>query len=150
MSGLACPALCPRQSEQLRDTTLFAVEYDTSVTGFPAIGNENELILISQPGTFDARAIVRFDTLQTTFRHKGTVADSALVAIDSAVIKLRVAKSDTLGPAITIEIYDVDADSAGGAVDDTTVATLLPRFSAARLLGRRRKKTPRRQHTTPP
>jgi len=137
-SGLACPALCPGQIASYKDTTLFPVEFDTSVTGFPATGNETQLVLASQPGTFDARGIIRFDTLQTVFRHNGSGSDSELVAIDSAFIKLRVALADTLGPAVTLEIYDVDVDTAVvGAVDDTALSTLLPLFSAGRLLGSR-------------
>jgi hypothetical protein len=136
-SGLACPALCPQQSESLKDTTLYAVEYDTSVTGFPATGNESELILVSRPGVFDARGIVRFDSLQTTFTHKATSVDSELVAIDSAFIKLRVSSADTLGPDVTVEVYDVDFDTTGVTADDTTKAVLAPLFSAGRLLGSR-------------
>jgi len=136
-SGLACPALCPLQSESLKDTTLYSVEYDTSVTGFPSTGNESELILVSRPGVFDARGIVRFDSLQTTFTHTGTGVDSQLVAIDSAIIKLRVSSADTLGPDVTVEAYDVDFDTTGVTADDTTQAVLVPLFSAGRLLGSR-------------
>ena len=35
--GAACPALCPEQSEQFRDTTIDAVALDSSVGGFPAL-----------------------------------------------------------------------------------------------------------------
>jgi len=136
-SGLACPALCPQQSKSLKDTTLYSVEYDTSVTGFPATGNETELLLVSRPGVFDARGIVRFDTLQTTFTHKATAGDSELVAIDSAFIKLRVSLADTLGPDVTVEVYDVDIAPTGVTADDTTQAALLPLFSVDRLLGSR-------------
>jgi len=137
-SGLACPALCPQQVASLKDTTLYPVEFDTSITGFPATGNEPLLILVTMPGTFDARGIVRFDTIPPVFRHKGAATDSELVAIEKAFIKLRVAKADTLGPDVTIEIYDVDVDTTGvGAVDDTTLAVLLPLFTPSRLLGAR-------------
>jgi hypothetical protein len=138
-SGLACPALCPQQAVPLKDTTLYAVEFDTSIGSYPATGLEGELLLASEPGIFDIRAIVRFDTLQTVFRHVGVVADdSEIVHIDSAFIKLRVLRSDTLGPDVTIEIYDVDRDSTGNsAVEDTAASLLLPFFTPGRLLGSR-------------
>jgi hypothetical protein len=138
-SGLACPALCPQQAEPLKDTTLYAVEFDTSVGGFPATGLEGELLLASEPGKFDSRAVVRFDTLQTVFRHVGIVGDdSDIVTVDSAFIKLRIVRSDTLGPDVTIEVYDLDRDSTGNsAVEDTSVALLLPFFAPGRLLGSR-------------
>jgi hypothetical protein len=137
VSGVACPALCPQQSESFKDTTLYPVEYDTSVTGFPATGNESELILVSRPGVFDARAIVRFDTLQTTFTHKNTGVDSELVSIEDAFIKLRVSFADTLGPDVTVEVYDVDFDTTGVTWDDTTQAVLTPLFNVGTLLGSR-------------
>jgi len=136
-SGLACPALCPQQSQLLKDTTLYSVEYDTSVAGFPPVGNESELILVSRPGVFDARGIVRFDTLQKSFRRPATGVDSELTAIDSAFIKLRVSSADTLGPNVTVEVYDVDFDTTGVTADDTTQAVLTPLFSTDRLLGSR-------------
>ncbi len=135
-SGLACPALCPQQSDSLRDTILFAVEFDTSIGGFPQTGTESQLLLATRGDTIDARAIVRFDSLQSKFRHKSSAVDSDLVAIDAAVIKLRVARSDTLGPGLTVEVYDVDTTGADAA-NDTTVAVLLPTFTGARLIGAR-------------
>ena len=129
--GMACPALCPGNATPVRDTTLFAVELDTTITGFPAIGSEPELLLAALRDTLDARAILRFDSLPATFRHNNTAADSAIVSVDSARIQLVVSFVDSLGPPITVELYDVDVNAG----EDTSVAALLPTFTAARLLG---------------
>ena len=132
-SGLACPALCPQQADSLHDTTLYAVEFDTSIAGYPTTGSEGQLILSAQPG-MDLRAIVRFDSLQATFRRRGTLVDSELVSVASAVMKMRIAKADTLGPAVTFSLYDVEVDSTQ---DDTTATALTPRFIPANLIGTR-------------
>jgi hypothetical protein len=129
-SGLACPALCPQQTDSLLDTTFYAVEYDTSVSGYPTTGSERELLLTNDPAN-DLRAIVRFDTLQSTFRHHGSSLDSAIVALPYAVLKLLIAKPDTVGPPVTFEVYDMETDST---VDDTTSAVLTPLFGVS-LLG---------------
>lgn len=132
-SGLACPALCPQQTDSLRDTTFYAVEYDTSIAGYPTTGSEGQLVLTARPG-IELRGIVRFDTLQATFRHKGTAVDSDLVSVASAVMKMLIADADTLGPAVTFSLYDVEVDSTE---DDTSSVALTARFVPANLLGTR-------------
>jgi len=132
-SGLACPALCPTQTDSLRDTTFYAVEFDTSVAGYPTTGSEGKLVLTNDPA-LDLRAIVRFDTLQSTFRHHGSTTDSDIVEIPYAVMKLLIAKADTVGPAVNFELYDVEVDST---MDDTTSAALTPQFDPIHLLGQR-------------
>jgi hypothetical protein len=132
-SGFACPALCPQQADSLRDTTFYAVEFDTSVSGYPTTGSEAVLMLTNDPAV-DLRGVVRFDTLQSTFRHKNTTADSQLTAVASVVMKLLIAKADTLGPPVTFELYDIDGDTTQ---DDTASAVLTPRFDPLTVLGTR-------------
>ena len=129
--GMACPALCPGNPTPVRDTTLFAVDLDTTITGFPTIGGETELLLAARGDTLDARAILRFDSLPTTFRHNNTAADSSIISVDSARIRLVIAFVDSLGPPVTVELYDVDVNTG----EDTSVADLAPAFSPARLIG---------------
>jgi hypothetical protein len=131
-SGMACPALCPQQTDSLRDTTFYAVDFDTSVSGYPTTGSENMLLLSNDPA-YDLRAVVRFDTLQSTFRHKGSSVDSNIVSLSYAVMKLLIAKADTVGPPVTFELYDMESDST---LDDTASATLTPLFGV-NLLGSR-------------
>ncbi|HEX7939061.1 MAG TPA: hypothetical protein VF483_08705 [Gemmatimonadaceae bacterium] len=132
-SGMACPSLCPQQADSLHDTTIFALDFDTSVVGYPTLGSENQFELTTGK-TFDLRAIVRFDTLQATFTHKGTGVDSDLVSVASAVMKMVIAKADTLGPPVTFSLYDVEVDSTE---NDTSAAALTPRFIPANLIGQR-------------
>lgn len=129
--GLGCGVLCPERPSVLRQDTLRAVQLDTTITGFPSLGAEAQLLLAARGDTLDARAILRFDSLPTTFRHTNTAIDSSIVDVDSAYVLLRFVAVDTLGPSITIEAYDVDV-TAG---DDTAVAVLAPRFAPSRLLG---------------
>ena len=129
--GLGCGALCPEGPSELRQDTIQAVQVDTTVSGFPSTGAESQLLLAARGDTLDARVIVRFDSLPTSFRHNNTAVDSSIVDVDSAYVLLRLVKVDTLGPDITIEAYDVDVTVG----DDTTVAVLVPRFEPSRLLG---------------
>lgn len=129
--GIACPALCPAPTTQVRDTTIFAVELDTTVGGFPSIGSEPEILLASRGDTLDTRAVIRFDSLPTTYQDASTGVDSNITQVDSAVLLLKVADADTLGPPVTVELYDVD--SLAG--DDTTLAVLLPRFDPSFRIG---------------
>lgn len=127
-SGAACPVLCPQQAAVLRDTTIFAVELDTSIRGYPPIGEEPRLVVAALGDTFDARAIVRFDTLPRTFFHKG--GDSAINVAIASQLALHIAQLDTLSTTpVTFEVYDVDV------ADDTAAAVLLPAFRADRFLG---------------
>lgn len=129
--GLGCGVLCPEQPAALVQDTLEVVEMDTTVPGYPSTGAELQLLLARRGDTLDARGIIRFDSLPTVFRHANSVVDSSIVDVDSAMLMLRLAGIDTLGPDITIEAYDVDV-TAG---DDTSVAVLLPRFEPSRLIG---------------
>lgn len=129
--GLGCGALCPEEPSELRQDTLQAVQLDTTLGGFPPIGAEPQLLLSARGDTLDARVIVRFDSLPTTFRHNNTAVDSSIVDVDSAYVLLRLVKVDTLGPDITVEAYDVDVSEG----DDTSVAVLAPLFEPSRLLG---------------
>lgn len=135
-SDAGCPLLCPGQDVALRDTVLDAVMVDSSVAGFPAIGTESYLLIGTRGDTTDTRGIFRFDSLPTTFRRSGVLVDSAIQAVDSAYLLLRV---DTLitkpGAPVTVSVYDVETGSTDSSATDTTVAVLGPLFRADRLLG---------------
>lgn len=132
--GIACPSLCPAPTAQVLDTTMLAVEFDTTISGFPPLGTEQQLLLATRGDTLDTRAIVRFDTIPTTYRVPATGVDSNITQVDSALIYLKVASADTLGPPITIELYDVDLRNAH---EDTVASELVTAFDPARLIGSR-------------
>lgn len=132
-TGLACPALCPHQQVTLRDTTFFAVELDTSIAGFPTLGSEATLFVASMGDTLETMAIVRYDSLPTTFRYNAAAEDSLIYAVDSVELKLFFTTGDTLGPPTTIELYDVDL----GGPDNTDPGAVRNAFTPDRLLGSR-------------
>ena len=131
-AGKSCPLLCPEQEINLKDTLLDAISSDTTVTGIPPIGSETFLMLSSHHDTVQTRAIIRFDTLQTTFTAANAI-DSTISRIDTAQLVLPLDKADSLhkpsGP-ITLEAYNVDTTAS-----DTAVAALAPLFRPSRLLG---------------
>ena len=132
--GAACPLLCPVPATSVRDTTFFAVEMDTSVSGFPALGAELQFFLASLGDTLQTRGIVRFDSLPLTFRHNNTAVDSNIVYVDTgAFVRLSIVRPDTVGQPTTIEVYDVDLDG-GEEADPTAVGSA---FTPDRLLGSR-------------
>jgi hypothetical protein len=132
-TGLACPALCPHQQVSVRDTTFFAVEFDTSIAGFPPQGSEIEFFIAAMGDTLQSMAIVRYDSLPKHFRYAAAAEDSLIYATDSAEIKLFLVTGDTLGPPTRIEIYDVDL----GGPDDTDPDAVQSAFTPDRLIGTR-------------
>src|SRR5436305_1280692 len=134
-AGAACPLLCPQQDVQLKDTTIEAIAVDTTLAGFPLLGEEDPLLLAARGDTLETRVIFRFDTLPATFPHPSAPADSFVTHIDSATLRVildTVTSSGVPGlptQPVTLELYDVDAPT------DTVAAQLLPLFAPSRLLG---------------
>jgi hypothetical protein len=131
-AGKSCPLLCPEQTILLQDTIIDAVLADTTVLGIPSIGNEVFLMLSSHGDSLDSRAIVRFDTITTTFTGASST-DSTITEVDSAELVMPIALADSLRkPAapITIEAYNVDT-----AATDTVASILASLFRQDRFLG---------------
>jgi len=129
--GAACPALCPEQSEQFRDTTVDAVALDSSVGGFPALGIGSALLLANRPDTLVTRTIMRFDVLSTAFAPNRTGAVDSITAVDSVFLKIPLDTTARRGiNPVTIEAYDVDTTAR-----DTVPAVLRALFRPDRLIG---------------
>jgi hypothetical protein len=135
-SNAACPVLCPGQEVTLRDTTIDAVVVDSSVSGFPSIGQEPYLLVSTRGDTIDTRAIVRFDSLPTTFTRTNSAVDTTIIGVDSSYLLLRVdTTAKRPGAPITVSVYDVDTGDPDSTATDTAVAQLAPLFTSDRLLG---------------
>lgn len=117
--GGACPVLCPQEQVALQDTTFFAVELDTTISGFPGLGEELQFFLAAMGDTLQTAMVVRWDSLPTTFRRVNSPVDSTILEVDSAYIRLSVIRGDTLAPATTIDVYDVNME--GGEEADPTM-----------------------------
>lgn len=134
-AGASCPLLCPNPDIQPRDTIVEGVVLDSTVPGFPPIGQESVLLLAARGDTLDTRVIFRFDTLPKTYSHPSAPADSVINHVDSATVQVVLDTTTLAGiPAlptnsVTIELYDVDSPA------DTVAADLVPLFSPDRLLG---------------
>jgi len=135
-SGAACPLLCPQQDVQLKDTTVEAIAVDSSLSGFPIIGEEQPLLLAARGDTLDTRVIFRFDSISKSYPHPSAPADSLVNHVDSAALRIILDTTTRTGvpslpkTAVTVELYDVD-----GAASDTVAADLLPLFNSSRLIG---------------
>jgi hypothetical protein len=130
--SLGCPTLCSDESATLRDTVLVgSIVVDTSLTGFPLLGDTRELSLVARGDTADVRIIARFDTLPQKFVPATPQPDSLIRRVDSASLIFRIDTS-FVKPTIplTIEAYDVDTTAT-----DTIPQTLLPLFRPDKLLG---------------
>jgi hypothetical protein len=135
-SDAACPSLCPGQAIVMHDTVIDAVVADTTVVGFPAIGQEHYLLISTRGDTIDTRAVIRFDSLPTTWLRGTAAVDSSIQAVDSAFLVLRMDTSLAVPNApITVNVYDVDTGNPDSLATDTAVALLAPLFSPDRLLG---------------
>ena len=131
-TSLGCPSLCTDESGTLRDTTLLgAVVIDSSVFGYPRLGESRDLTMVSQGDTADIRLVARFDTLPSNYTPTGQTVDSLISRVDSASLIFLV---DTLNPVpkfpVTIDAFDVDTSAA-----DTLTSALVPLFRTDRLLG---------------
>jgi hypothetical protein len=129
--GKACPALCPEQSLPIHEVTLDAVTLDTTVGPFPIRGTEPGLLLASRGDTLDVRAVVRFDSLPSTYTKNGTSHDVTLV--DSSRLFIRIDTSAVnFKDSVTLELYDVDTTAV-----DSSSAAVIALFRPDRLLGSR-------------
>lgn len=135
--GHACPALCPNQNVPVHDTTIdgsLALDIDTTVTGYPALGTEPELLVATRGDTLDVRGVIRFDSIPYLFRP--TSADTLRPAHIAyrPYVRLRFDTTAASYPAadstLTFHVYDVDTVG-----NDTTVAVLASLFRPDRLLG---------------
>lgn len=134
-AGAACPLLCPQQDVQLKDTTIDAIAVDSSLAGFPLIGEESPLLLAARGDTLDTRVIFRFDSLPKSYTHPSAPTDTIITTADSALLRIILDTSTVVGvprlptAPVTIELYDVDSPA------DTVAANLLPLFNQGRFLG---------------
>jgi hypothetical protein len=134
-AGSACPLLCPQPDIQPRDTLVEGVVVDSTIAGFPAIGQESVLLLAARGDTLDTRVIFRFDSLPKTFTHPSATSDTIVNHVDSATLRIVLDTTTLAGvpglptTPVTMELYDVDSPA------DTVAADLLPLFSPDRLLG---------------
>lgn len=138
-AGASCPLLCPQQAAQLKDTTIDAVIFDSTVVGLPPIGAERFLMLSSHGDTLDTRVIIRFDTLPQSFVGAAN-SDSVITRLDTATLILPIIKPDSLHRPkgrITIEAYDVDSLPPDSVTipTDTVASVLATLFRPGRLLG---------------
>lgn len=128
-SGAACPILCAGQDVAVFDTTFEAVSFDTTVLGIPGFGTEGSLYLASRGDTLDVRAVVRFDSLPSTFSKGG--GDSAITRLDSAYLALIVnATATRVRGSVRVDLFDVDT-----AESDSVASVVQSLFRPDRLIG---------------
>ena len=128
-SSGVCAVLCPPLGGAVQNVTIDAVALDTAVPSLSGPGAETRLLLATRGDTLDARIILRFDSLPSTYR-EGADTAKLITLVDSAVLRLRL---DTLsikgGIPVTIEAYDVDTTA-----NDTSTAAVLAMFRPDRLI----------------
>src|SRR5205085_4679511 len=114
-AGAACPILCPTPDVRLLDTTVEAIAVDSSLAGFPVIGEEQPLLLAARGDTLDTRVIFRFDSIGKNFPHPSAPADTIVTHVDSATLRIILDTATVVGvPAlpkspVTVELYHDDA-----------------------------------------
>src|SRR3990172_652239 len=115
--GAACPVLCPEQNVVVFDTVFDPVVLDTTISGFPTIGTETELLLASRGDTVDTRPVVRFDSLPIYYNSGGT--DTVIQNVDSVFVRLQLHRAASrFTHPVTFEVFNVDTvigDSAAAA-----------------------------------
>lgn len=128
-SGAACPVLCPGQNVSVFDTTFEAIALDSTVDGIPGFGTEGALFLADRGDTLDVRAVVRFDTLPSTFSKSS--GDSTINRLDSAVVTFTVLDTVTkVKGSVRFDVFDVDTADA-----DTVASVVKSLFREDRKIG---------------
>ena len=135
-SGAGCPRLCPAQGLAVLDTLINPVlVFDSTFSGYPEIGSEQEILLATRGDTLESRGVIRFDTLTTLFIPSGdTTVDTlqSIVHVDSAYLRIII---DTvrarLPDQIRFELFDVEDTLAL----DTLSGPVNAHFSTDRLIG---------------
>ncbi len=132
-TGGACPMLCPGQELTILDTVLSpAIEFDTTVVGYPLLGFEPSLLLATRVDTLDVRPIIRFDTIIRGFRPTPDDTVEDVQFVDSATLNIRIRRTHVpLPPTFFIDAFDVDDAVAA----DSVPAALLAHFVPGRLVG---------------
>ena len=128
-SSGVCSVLCPPVGGDVKNVTLDAVVFDTTVQSLSGLGTEPGLFLASRGDTLDARVVIRYDSLPVNFTPKSDTA-RPITTVDSAYLLLHI---DTLsikanGP-VTIEAYDVDTTAS-----DTSSAAVLALYRPDRFI----------------
>ena len=131
-ASLGCPSLCVDASAALRDTILTgAIVLDSTLFGFPHLGDTRDLTMVNRSDTADVRLVVRFDSLPKRYKIPGVTSDSLIRRVDSATMIFVIDTLTTkIKTPITIDAFDVDTTA-----NDTIPSTLIGLFRADRLLG---------------
>jgi len=107
--GAACPDLCPTQPNVFRDTTLYAVDLDTTISGFPTLGLSTAVLLANRPDTVESSAVIRFDVLPTAFTPNNTGDTVTITTVDSVYLRVVIDPTGARGAAqVQLQAYDVD------------------------------------------
>jgi hypothetical protein len=129
--GAACPALCPAQQADFRDTVLDAVSLDSAVGGFPTLGLSATLLIANRPDTLVTRGVFRFDALVSDYLPNGGTVSDSIQAIDSVYLRLPLDSSGRRGTTpVTLSVFDVDTTQS-----DSVHAVVRSLFRPDRLLG---------------
>lgn len=127
-SSGVCAVLCPPIGGTVQNITIDAVVFDTTVQANSGLGAEARLLLAARGDTLDARVILRFDSLPSTYRVGLDTVD--ITQVDSASLRLVIDTAAIKGDEpVTIEAYDVDTTAS-----DTSTATVLALFRPDRFL----------------
>jgi hypothetical protein len=127
--GNTCPSLCPTENIPLQEVVIEPVAVAASAGDFPLRGREAGLWIASRGDSLDVRAIIRFDTVTSTYSVNNTA--SPIESLDSAHVHVRFSLVDVGWTGdITLEAYDVDATAA-----DTSSTALAELFRPDRFLG---------------
>lgn len=130
--GAACPALCPTQPNTFRDTLIDAVELDTTIGNFPALGLASSVLLANRKDTVESNVVLRFDLYPRSFLPNNNGSDSLpITTVDSAYVRVIIDSTGARGTA-QVELQAFDVDTTDTNASSAVVRSL---FRADRLIG---------------
>lgn len=105
--GAACPSLCPEPGVTFTEVTLYPVDLDSTLVGYPPIGSETSLLLAQRGASFLIGGVIRYDSLLTALPTNGTTVRT-VAGVDSAVMNITIAPRGLATAPVTFTLYDVD------------------------------------------
>ncbi len=129
--GAACPDLCPTQPNTFKDTTIYPVDLDTTISGFPTLGLAPSILLANRPDTIESSAVIRFDVLPTAFTPNNSGDTATITTVDSVFLRLVIDSTGARGATqVVLQAYDVDTTDTS-----PSAAVVRSLFRPDRLIG---------------
>lgn len=124
----ACPAFCPSDSIQVRDTVLSdVITGDSAFAGYVRTDEGVQLAVADLPGVVDSRALYLLNSMFTRVVRSTNDTTTVPIVVDSSIVQVSILLRDTNTTNLWLKLYRLPL-----ALDTaTTFAAVAPAFATA-------------------